>query len=80
MELDNNRKEIIETTESKVIVFSPAGGSKTTVLTERIKYLLKNKKENIVALTFTNNAAQEISKRIINSGINLGNTFIAIVH
>ena len=80
MELDNNRKEIIETTESKVIVFSPAGGSKTTVLTERIKYLLKNKKENIVALTFTNNAAQEISKRIINSGINLGNTFIGTVH
>ena len=67
MELDNNRKEIVETNESKVIVLSPAGSGKTSIITERIKYLLKNGKENIVALTFTNNAAQEISKRIMAS-------------
>ena len=80
MKLDNNKKEIIETNESKVIVLSPAGSGKTSIITERIKYLLKNGKENIVALTFTNNAAQEISKRIINSGIELRNTFIGTVH
>lgn len=80
MELDNNKKEIIETNESKVIVLSPAGSGKTSIITERIKHLLKNGKENIVALTFTNNAAQEISKRIINSRIELGNTFIGTVH
>ena len=80
MELNNNKKEIIETTKSKVLVNASSGSGKTSVLTERAKYLLQQGEENIVILTFTNAAAAEMRHRIENSGINLKNTFIGTIH
>ena len=80
MELNNNKKEIIETIKSKVLVNASSGSGKTSVLTERAKYLLQQGEENIVILTFTNAAAAEMRHRIENSGINLKNTFIGTIH
>lgn len=46
-------------------VLASAGTGKTRVLTERIRYILQNtKKDGIIALTFTNKAAEEMSTRL----------------
>ena len=60
------QKQIIETTDSKVYVDSAAASGKTHVLTERIRYLLNSgvAPEEIVAITFTNNAASVMYERL----------------
>jgi len=46
-------------------VLASAGAGKTRVLTERIGHILKNtKKDGIIALTFTNKAAEEMQSRL----------------
>ncbi|WP_339099324.1 ATP-dependent helicase [Yersinia enterocolitica] len=46
-------------------VLASAGSGKTRVLTERVRYLINNtKKDSIVALTFTNKAAEEMQDRL----------------
>lgn len=46
-------------------VLASAGAGKTRVLTERIRYILENtKKDGIIALTFTNKAAEEMQSRL----------------
>ena len=66
MELTNIQKQIVETTESKVIVLSSAASGKSRVIVERIKYLLNQGVDpsKIVAITFTNNAASVMYERL----------------
>jgi DNA helicase II / ATP-dependent DNA helicase PcrA len=46
-------------------VLASAGSGKTRVLTERIRYILENRrKDGIIALTFTNKAAEEMISRL----------------
>src|SRR3989339_463147 len=46
-------------------VLASAGSGKTRVLTERIRHILKNtRKDGIIALTFTNKAAEEMQARL----------------
>ena len=46
-------------------VLASAGAGKTRVLTERIKHILNNtKKDGVIALTFTNKAAEEMKARL----------------
>ena len=46
-------------------VLASAGTGKTRVLTERIRFILENtKKDGIIALTFTNKAAEEMASRL----------------
>ncbi|MCX8058123.1 MAG: ATP-dependent helicase [Spirochaetes bacterium] len=49
-----------------ILVIASAGSGKTRIIVEKIKYLLDNgyNKNKLVALTFTNKAADEIIKRI----------------
>lgn len=64
----------LSTSQNEIVVFdltSPirilasAGSGKTRVLTERIRYILNNtKKDKVLALTFTNKAAQEMQERL----------------
>lgn len=58
--------QIIQTNESKVFVNSAAAAGKTHVLTERIRYLLNEgvSPDEIVAITFTNNAASVMYERL----------------
>ena len=46
-------------------VEASAGSGKTRVLTERVRYIIENtRKDGVIALTFTNKAAEEILNRL----------------
>lgn len=46
-------------------VLAAAGSGKTRVLTERVRYLIQNtRKDGVIALTFTNKAAEEMQTRL----------------
>lgn len=63
-----SQKMAIEWNAGPVIVLAGPGSGKTAVLTERIKRILLNSQDQsfrVLALTFTNKAAAEMSERIL---------------
>jgi DNA helicase-2/ATP-dependent DNA helicase PcrA len=69
--LNFNQKQAVQAPLGPVMVVAGAGTGKTRVLTSRIMYLINQKifnPNNILALTFTNKASNEMKNRIINDG------------
>jgi len=69
MNLSKKQEEIVYADDGAIYVEASAGSGKTRVITERIRYLLTKTKKQILALTFTNKAGQEIKDRLKESNI-----------
>ena len=84
--LNKKQREAVEKIGGPILVFAGAGSGKTRVLTHKIAYLIEEvglPPKNILAVTFTNKAAQEMKSRVLKlvnrdiSGISVG-TFHSI--
>tara|TARA_A100001015_G_scaffold122135_1_gene135383 strand:+ start:1428 stop:3599 length:2172 start_codon:yes stop_codon:yes gene_type:complete len=65
--LNKVQKEAVESIEKPSLIFAGAGTGKTRVLTHKIAFLIDEKGYNpseILAVTFTNKAAQEMQNRV----------------
>ena len=77
--LSKKQLEIINSEEQNIVVLAAAASGKTEVLTKRVEYILNKpnvKPEDVVVITFTNAAAEEMRERLNNP---LG-LFIGTIH
>ncbi|MBN1374424.1 UvrD-helicase domain-containing protein [Candidatus Dojkabacteria bacterium] len=84
--LNDKQKEAVTYFDSPLLVFAGAGSGKTRVIVHKIAYLINELKvspHNILALTFTKKAAEEMRSRVsqmLNSSVNLKGMFVGTFH
>lgn len=72
LKLDENQQKAVEHFEGPALVVAGPGSGKTTVIKERILHLIREHNvdpENILAIAFTNAAADEMKNRLSNEPI-----------
>ncbi|MDC9728518.1 MAG: ATP-dependent helicase [Methyloprofundus sp.] len=82
MTLSTNQESIVNAPIGSALqVLASAGSGKTRVLTERIRFILENtKKDSVIALTFTNKAAEEMAERLDNVDAIEDRAWVATIH
>lgn len=81
MVFNEQQKKLINSHKPKILCISHAAAGKTSVLTERIRHLIKEENvapKDIVAITFTKLAAREMRQRL--DDLDTSEMFIGTVH
>ncbi|MCK4762805.1 MAG: ATP-dependent helicase [Candidatus Aminicenantes bacterium] len=80
--LSPKQQEIVENTAGAMLVLAGAGSGKTRILTARVRYLLEQEKGHfrVLALTFTNKAAEEMESRLTGIKDLKKRAFIGTIH
>ena len=81
-ELSPKQREIVESDNESILVIAGPGTGKTKVVTERIKFVLTKLKGNfhVLALTFTNKAADEMKERMMDVSNLEKRVFVGTIH
>lgn len=83
MVLDKYQKEAVNSNSANTLIIAPPGSGKTTVLLNRIKYLVEEKSvnpNNIIVLTFTKSAALNMKERYLRLANNNESPFFGTFH
>ena len=82
--LNNEQKKAVKYFDKPLLVLAGAGSGKTRVITNKIAYLIQNDvyPSSILALTFTNKAAEEMKNRVnkLVQEVELNNLWIGTFH
>lgn len=80
--LSSQQAAVVDHVDGPLLVVAGPGSGKTRVLTERIRYLLSNVPGHfrLLALTFTNKAADEMRERLADLGDARQRAFIGTLH